>query len=191
MADDARDANGNIVSFPSARTPGATVYQDPITPTSGFYRSLAVGDHGVTTDEVVSGGYGDTGADPASLVVPGNAAVSTDGRPLFSGLDTRPSPSATLPAGTRLRVVEQPTQTTADGRPPGPGPGRRRSVDHRLHAATDLAARDSVAPSSASSTRPAVLAQRRRRRDAASSAAASPNRSPGTDGQEGRGRSSF
>ena len=26
--------NGHVVSFPSARTPGATVYQDPITPTS-------------------------------------------------------------------------------------------------------------------------------------------------------------
>ena len=35
--------NGNVVSFPSVRTPGATVYQDPITPSSGFYRSLAIG----------------------------------------------------------------------------------------------------------------------------------------------------
>ena len=59
--------NGHIVSFASIRTPGAMVYQDPITPTSGFYRSLAVGTIGLTTDEVLSAGYGDTGVDPASL----------------------------------------------------------------------------------------------------------------------------
>jgi hypothetical protein len=40
-------ANGNIVSFPSVRTPGATAYQDPRTPTSGFYRSIVVRSSGV------------------------------------------------------------------------------------------------------------------------------------------------
>ncbi|MFL5675043.1 MAG: FlgD immunoglobulin-like domain containing protein [Chloroflexota bacterium] len=107
--------NDNIVSFPSARTSGATVYQDPNTPTAGFYRSLAVGTVGVTTDEVVSAGYGDTGADPASLVVPGNAAVSTDGATLFTGLDIAADTGTTLPAGTRLRVVDEPTQVLAVG----------------------------------------------------------------------------
>jgi hypothetical protein len=53
--------NGNIVSFPSVRTPGATVFQDPNTPTTGFYRSLAIGSLGVTTDEVIAAGYGATG----------------------------------------------------------------------------------------------------------------------------------
>jgi len=109
------NANGNFVSFPSARTSGATVYQDPNSPTSGFYRSLTIGMLGVTTDEVVSAGYGDTGVDPASLVTPGNAAVVANGASLFSGLDTLSAPSATLPAGTRLRVVSKPTQTTAVG----------------------------------------------------------------------------
>ena len=56
--------NGNVVKFASTRTPGVSVFQDPITPTSGFYRSLAIGTIGVTTDEVVSAGYGDTGAEP-------------------------------------------------------------------------------------------------------------------------------
>ncbi len=45
------NANGNIVSFPSIRTPGATAYQDPETPTSGFYRSIVVRSAGVPVGE--------------------------------------------------------------------------------------------------------------------------------------------
>ena len=45
------NANGNIVSFPSVRTPGATAYQDPETPTSGFYRSVVVRSSGVVVGE--------------------------------------------------------------------------------------------------------------------------------------------
>jgi hypothetical protein len=45
------NANGNIVSFPSERTPGATAYQDPRTPTSGFYRSIVVRSSGVVVGE--------------------------------------------------------------------------------------------------------------------------------------------
>jgi flagellar hook assembly protein FlgD len=48
---------GNIVSFSSTRTPGAIAYQDPNTPTSGFYRSLVVRNPGT----VVSLGSGGTG----------------------------------------------------------------------------------------------------------------------------------
>ncbi len=107
--------NGNIVSFASSRTPGAMVFQDPITPTSGFYRSLTVGTIGITTDEVVSAGYGDTGVDPTSLVVPGNASVSTDGASLFASPDTSTASVQALPAGTRLRLVDEPGQVTAAG----------------------------------------------------------------------------
>ncbi len=110
--------NGNIVSFASARNPGAMIYQDPITPTSGFYRSLAVGTSDVTTDEVVTSGIGNTGVDPTSLVVPGNASVSTAGAGLFTSLDTSAASPETLPAGTRLRAVDEPVSTTADGTAP-------------------------------------------------------------------------
>jgi hypothetical protein len=47
-------ANGNIVSFASVRTPGATAYQDPRTPTSGFYRSVVVRSAGVVVGEPVT-----------------------------------------------------------------------------------------------------------------------------------------
>ena len=73
------NGNGNIVSFPSVRTPGATAFQDPRTPTSGFYRSLVVRTAGVTLDNLVTGGGGglsttDTSIDPPGVKVPGNAA---------------------------------------------------------------------------------------------------------------------
>jgi flagellar hook assembly protein FlgD len=134
------------VSFPSARTPGALVYQDPDSPTSGYYRSLAVATPGVTTDEIVSAGYGDTGTDPTSLVVPGNAAVSTDGAPLFTGLDTAAESTTTLPAGTRLRVVQQPIQTSATGGTLVEVEGVDDPSITGYMLASDLAAKDSTAP---------------------------------------------
>jgi flagellar hook assembly protein FlgD len=139
------NANGNFVSFASARTPGATIHQDPVTPTSGFWRSLAVGTLGVTTDEVVSAGFGDTSVDPASLVVPGNASVATDGAALFNDLSAG-EPSATLPAGTRLRVVEMAAQTTADGAPLVEVQGIDDPSIAGYMAAADLTPRDSSAP---------------------------------------------
>ena len=54
------NTNGNIVSFPSVRTPGATVYQDPKTPTSGFYRSVVVRSAGVVVGEPPPPGTGVT-----------------------------------------------------------------------------------------------------------------------------------
>jgi flagellar hook assembly protein FlgD len=138
--------NGNVVKFASMRTPGVSVFQDPLTPTSGFYRSLAIGTIGVTTDEVISAGYGDTGANPTALAIPGNAEVSTEGAGIYSGLDTLSGPSATLPVGTRVRVVEQPAQVAADG----PVLVQVEGIDDPsisgFMVSTDLAPRDSAAP---------------------------------------------
>ena len=164
--------NGNIVSFASSRTPGAMVYQDPITPTSGFYRSLTVGTIGETTDEVVSAGYGDTGVDPTSLVVPGNASVSTDGASLFASADTTTASVETLPAGTRLRVVDEPLQATT-GR--GPRSSRSSALDDPsitgfIARLRPPAARQRAAGRPRARSGTAVLAQRRwpwRRRVAA------------------------
>ena len=138
--------NGNVVTFPSMRTPGVTVFQDPNTPTSGFYRSLSIGTVGVTTDEVISAGYGDTGANPTDLAIPGNAEVSTEGASLYSGLDTLSGPAATLPVGTRLRVVDQPYQVTAAGDTMVQVEGLDDPSIGGFMVATDLAPRDSSAP---------------------------------------------
>jgi len=74
-----QSARGNVVSFPSVRTPGATGYQDPNTPTSGFYRSLVVR----TAGTVVSFGNSGAGAGsdpstppPADVTPPQLTAVS-------------------------------------------------------------------------------------------------------------------
>src|SRR4029078_1477724 len=85
--------NSNVVKFASMRTPGISVFQDPLTPTSGFYRSLAIGTIGVTTDGVISAGPGDTGATPTGLATPGNAEISTEGAGIYTGLDTLSGPS--------------------------------------------------------------------------------------------------
>ena len=173
--------NGNVVKFASMRTPGVSVYQDPETPTSGFYRSLAIGTIGVTTDEVISAGYGDTGADPIGLSVPGNAAVSTEGAGLYSGPDTTAPPAATLPAGTRLRVVDQPNQVSAEGDTARPGRGTRRRVDRRLHGRhRPRPARQRGAGRSRARPGRSVLAERRRAgRHDDDQRAASPKPSPG------------
>jgi flagellar hook assembly protein FlgD len=110
-----RNAIGNFVSYPSTRTPGATMYQDPVTPTYGFWRSLAIGEDGVTTDDVILGALKATDGDPATLQVPGNAAVGAAGAQLYAGVESGDAPGATLAAGTRLRVVEEAVSTTADG----------------------------------------------------------------------------
>jgi hypothetical protein len=54
------NGNANVVSFPSVRTPGATAYQDPETPTSGFYRSIVVRSAGVVVGEPATPGTGVT-----------------------------------------------------------------------------------------------------------------------------------
>lgn len=138
------NANGNIVSFPSVRTPGATAYQDPRTPTSGFYRSLVVRASGVSVGNI-DAAAGDTGADPASLAVPGNASVATEGANLYSDPATGIA-ARTLPAGTRLRVVDQLAAFGIDA----PGVVLVQGLDDPAIsgyiAVTDLVPRDSAPP---------------------------------------------
>jgi hypothetical protein len=66
------NANGNAVSFPSVRTPGATAFQDPETPTSGFYRSIVVRNAGVVVGEPVTPVTGVT-TDPNITLTAGTA----------------------------------------------------------------------------------------------------------------------
>ena len=140
------NANGHVLTYPSSRTPGVTVFQDPNTATTGFYRSLAVRSRAVTTDEVIVGGYGDTGAHPASLIVPGNAAVSTEGAGVYAAPNTTAAPSATLAAGTRLRVVDEPGQTNDVGTPLVQVRGLDDAGITGFMLATDLVPRDSTSP---------------------------------------------
>ncbi len=139
------DQNGHVTTFASSRTPGATVFQDPNTPTTGYYRSLAVSSTSVTTDEVVSGGIGNTSGDPAELQVPGNAAVATDGAALFSEAGAS-EPDGSLPAGTRLRVVDTAVNATGEGGTFAQVEGIDDPSINGFVAETDLTPRDSTAP---------------------------------------------
>jgi hypothetical protein len=89
------NANGNIVSFPSVRTPGATAFQDPSTPTSGFYRSVVVRSSGVVIGE------------PAIVVgEPATGGVTADtGVSLSAGTTQGVTTSAAFTAPTKVTTV--------------------------------------------------------------------------------------
>ena len=81
-----------------------------------------------------SGGYGDTSVNPTSLVVPGNAAVTTDGAGVYGDLDSTAGPDHDAPgrhAAARRRAAHPAVRR---GRHPGRGRRDRRPVDRRLHA---------------------------------------------------------
>jgi hypothetical protein len=136
----ASNANGNVISFASTRTPGKTALMDPETPTSGFYRSL-VGDRSLTTKEITHG-----------FAVPGNAAPKPAGAALF---DAPPASAASatgastlLPEGTRLRLLEIVSGSGDDAIFRVEGLDDDGISGYAL--ARDLEPRDSVAPSLAS-----------------------------------------
>ncbi|HEX7950176.1 MAG TPA: FlgD immunoglobulin-like domain containing protein [Candidatus Limnocylindrales bacterium] len=110
-------ANGNVASFPSVRTPGATAFMDPQTPTSGFYRSLVVRAAGALNSGLVGGTAGGTSVDPPSLAIPGNASVAVDAADLFPDPGLGSAPVRTLAAGTRLRLVGEPAAVSAQATP--------------------------------------------------------------------------
>ena len=138
--------HGHESSFSSTRSPGYAAYSDPDNAGSSFYRSLVV-KPGMTTTAVTNA-VGDTGLDPASLVVPGRASVEVAGAPLFATATVQPGdpPLLTLPAGTRLKTIS----TAAP--PVGTTPaiiqvaGLDDSSIAGYISAADLAPRDSRAP---------------------------------------------
>ncbi len=95
------------VSFASTRTSGYTAYSDPDTTSGGYYRSLVTTGNLLTT--TVTQPVGDTGADPASLMVPGRAEASSPDAPLFATATTATAvdgtPTLDVPAGTRLKTL--------------------------------------------------------------------------------------
>ena len=147
-------ANGNEITFASARTPGATEILDPDSAApSDFYRSLT-GNPALRTEDVTGASYASTAGDPASIVVPGNASPVADGTPVYGSIaaasgvaapaDATP-PTASLPASTLVRVdAQEPGVAAADGSP-----------IYRIHAdggvagwvpGSSLVPRDSAAP---------------------------------------------
>ena len=68
-------------TYASVRTPGSNFEMDPERP-GGYYRSV-VGRMSLNTQDVTGANYADTSADPATMVVPGNASPAADGSPVY------------------------------------------------------------------------------------------------------------
>lgn len=138
--------NDNAFSFASVRSPGYTVQMDPDAPSSGFYRSIA-GRMDLQTADVTGASYSPTDAEPSTFTVPGNASVAVDGAGLFADAELTLGgsglPPATLPGGTRVRVLASVQNS-----------GGTRALQVEAHdgsaegwmAAASLAPRDSTAP---------------------------------------------
>ncbi|MBA2381873.1 MAG: hypothetical protein H0V73_07160 [Chloroflexi bacterium] len=143
---DAPNYHSHESTFASTRSPGYTAYSDPDDTTSSFYRSLVV-KPGLTTT-AISRAVGDTGLDPASLVVPGRASVVTPEAPLLASATPAAGEPAllALAAGTRLKTVA----TAVAASPAGPAIIQVTGLDNSSIAgyvsAADLAPRDSRAP---------------------------------------------
>jgi len=139
--------NGNASTFTSTRTSGVKALMDPETSTSGFYRSL-VTDPTLTTTKVV--GVSDTSLVPSTFVVPGRAAVVTPDAPLYADTTAAAAASldggASLPAGTRLTVVQRTSQLGAGGAALLEVQGLDVPDLQGFMRAADLAPRDSSAP---------------------------------------------
>ena len=134
-------------AFPSARTPGATVYQDPNTPTLGL---LPLADDPYARGHDRRGRVGAATATPASTRPASSSPGTPRSRPMArastANLDTTAPPQATLPAGTRLRVVDAAVPTTAGGGAARRGRGSRRPGDRRVHRWPRMSCRATAPP---------------------------------------------
>ena len=99
--------HNHVLGYASVRSPGYTEQLDPDNATSGFYRSLT-GKTTLRTEDVTGASYADTGIDPSSLVVPGNATARIDGMPVYGdaiGAATGTNQTTTVLAATKLRIT--------------------------------------------------------------------------------------
>ena len=115
----APDANDSVTAYSSSRTTGATFEMDPERP-GGYWRSV-VGRMSLRTQDVTGATYADTSADPASMVVPGNASPAADAAPVFGTVADAvagTNPVATLGTDVKVRVDTKESATSAaDGSP--------------------------------------------------------------------------
>ncbi|HET7703996.1 MAG TPA: FlgD immunoglobulin-like domain containing protein [Candidatus Limnocylindrales bacterium] len=147
----APNVNNHETAFASTRTPGYTAYSDPDTATTGYYRSLVTKPSLTTT--AITKAVGDTGADPAALVVPGRASVEVPEAPLYStaagaGADTTATDATllTLPDGTRLKTLAIAAPATVESAAVVQVEGLDDPSINGYISAADLAPRDSRAP---------------------------------------------
>ncbi len=115
----APDAHGHVATYASVRNPGYTFQMDPER-TGSYYRSIA-GKMTLRTQDVTGAPSSDTAADPAGMVVPGNASPAADGAPVYGSVESAAAggaPAATLRTDARVRVdAAEGATSMADGAP--------------------------------------------------------------------------
>jgi flagellar hook assembly protein FlgD len=138
--------HGHEVSFASTRSAGYTDYSDPDTTTGGYYRSLVA--KPTLATGAVTNAVGDTGLDPASLVVPGRAAVGAATTPLLASSSDTASGGDTLSLalGTRLKVMANGVAASPGSPPTVLVQGLDDPSINGYVLASDLAPKDSRAP---------------------------------------------
>ena len=138
--------HGHEVTFASTRSAGYTDYSDPDTTSGGYYRSLVT--KPTLTSTAVTGAVGDTGADPATLAVPGRAVVAPTSAALMTTAsgDTTAAGTLSLPQGTRLKVLSAGTPVSPDSPPTVLVEGLDDPTIDGYVLVSDLAPKDSRAP---------------------------------------------
>ena len=115
----APDANDHVSTYASVRNPGYTFQMDPER-TGSYYRSIA-GKMSLKTQDVTGAPFADTSADPAGMVVPGNASPKVDAAPVYGSVEDAAAavtPVATLGTAAKVRVDAREVATTVtDGSP--------------------------------------------------------------------------
>jgi flagellar hook assembly protein FlgD len=111
--------HNHVLSYASGRSAGYTEQLDPDNATSGYYRALT-GKLDLRTEDVTGASYANTGGDPASFVVPGNASPRVDGAPVYgdaAGAATATNQTATVTGATRIRIGARTASVGPDGSP--------------------------------------------------------------------------
>ena len=141
----APDFNNHVSTYASVRNPGYTFQMDP--ERAGYYYRSITGKMSLRTQDVTGAPFADTSADPATMVVPGNASPKVDGAPVYGSLEDAIAGGeavATLNADAKVRVDAKELQTAWAGGSP----------IYRIHAGevegwmtgASLTPRDSAAP---------------------------------------------
>ncbi|HYO42246.1 MAG TPA: FlgD immunoglobulin-like domain containing protein [Candidatus Limnocylindrales bacterium] len=115
----APDFNDNVSTYASVRNPGYTFQLDP--ERAGSYYRAITGKMSLRTQDVTGAPFADTSADPASVIVPGNASPALDGAPIYGSVESAAAAGGaitTLAADARVRVeATEPMTAWADGSP--------------------------------------------------------------------------
>jgi len=111
--------HSHVLAYGSVRSPGYTEELDPDNATSGYYRALT-GKTDLRTEDVTGANYANTGLDPSTFVVPGNASPKADGAPVYGdalGAAAGTNQTATVTTATKIHITARTTSVGLDGSP--------------------------------------------------------------------------